>query len=354
MNLRPTRSMRLVLVALAAALAGALVAPVAGSAPIDDKRAKAQEIEAQLADAQAESAALGEQLNAATLQLSEAQQAIEDAQTKIAAAQAEADRMKELVNDRAVSAYKQAGGGNAFEDLDVTNASDFEARSKYSSAAASKDDELIDRLGRAQEELEIQKAESERVRAEAEALRSELSSAQAAAEANEAELSDLQSQVEGEIADLVEEERAAREAAASRAFEQQASGADRPGPSDIPANLPGASGGAGAAVSYALAQVGKPYCYAGTGPGCFDCSGLTMMAWAQGGVSLPHFSGAQYGMFPRVPLSDLQPGDLLFHNDPGAHVSMYIGGGQRVAATHTGDYVRVQDMGNVTQAVRPG
>ena len=112
-------------------------------------------------------------------------------------------------------------------------------------------------------------------------------------------------------------------------------------PSDVPA-----SGRAAAAVQYAMAQVGKPYCYGGAGPGCFDCSGLTMRAWQQAGVSLPHSSSAQYGVGRHVSAGELQPGDLIFYYSPISHVSVYIGNGQRVSATHTGDYVRVQSLGS--------
>ena len=81
-----------------------------------------------------------------------------------------------------------------------------------------------------------------------------------------------------------------------------------------------------------------------------------MMAWAAAGVSLPHYSGAQYGGLPHVPLDQLQPGDLLFWGPGGSeHVAMYIGGGLQIAATHTGDYVRIQPMGsNPIGAARPG
>ena len=106
------------------------------------------------------------------------------------------------------------------------------------------------------------------------------------------------------------------------------------------------SGSAAAAVAYARAQVGKPYCYGGSGPGCFDCSGLTMMAWRQAGVSLPHSSASQINVGRRISASELQPGDLIFYYSPISHVSIYIGGGQRISATHTGDYVRVQSLGS--------
>ena len=72
-----------------------------------------------------------------------------------------------------------------------------------------------------------------------------------------------------------------------------------------------------------------------------------MMAWGAAGVSMPHYSGAQYEMFPHVPLDQLEPGDLLFWGPGGSeHVAMYIGGGMQIAATHTGDYVRIQPEGN--------
>ncbi|HEV2311389.1 MAG TPA: C40 family peptidase [Acidimicrobiia bacterium] len=112
---------------------------------------------------------------------------------------------------------------------------------------------------------------------------------------------------------------------------------------------------AAVAIAYAEAQVGKPYCYAGTGPTCFDCSGLTMMAWGAAGLTLPHFSGAQYAMFPKVPLSQIQPGDLLFPADPNQHVALYVGNGLMVHATTPGDVVKYATLApvGITQAVRP-
>ncbi|HVD14603.1 MAG TPA: NlpC/P60 family protein [Actinomycetota bacterium] len=110
-------------------------------------------------------------------------------------------------------------------------------------------------------------------------------------------------------------------------------------------NLPPASGGAAKAVAYAKAQIGKPYAYGAAGPGSFDCSGLTMMAWAQAGVSLPHSSRDQYSVTRRVSRSELRPGDLVFYYTPISHVSIYVGSGMRVTATHTGSTVKLQSLG---------
>lgn len=117
-----------------------------------------------------------------------------------------------------------------------------------------------------------------------------------------------------------------------------------------------ASGRAAAAVSYAMAQVGKAYVYGAAGPNAFDCSGLTMMAWAQAGVSLPHSSSAQYSSGPHVAESDLQPGDLVFYYSPISHVGMYIGNGLIVNAENPSSGVRVTGLHSMPYvgAVRPG
>ncbi len=84
-------------------------------------------------------------------------------------------------------------------------------------------------------------------------------------------------------------------------------------------------------TAYARAQVGKRYVRRGTGPNSFDCSGLTLAAYAQVGVTLPHFTGAQVTRGRAVGRAELQPGDLVFPH-PG-HVGVYVGGGQMVHAS---------------------
>jgi len=123
----------------------------------------------------------------------------------------------------------------------------------------------------------------------------------------------------------------------------------------VPTNVP-ASGRAGAAVSYAMAQVGDSYSYGAAGPSSFDCSGLTMMAWAQAGVGLPHSSSAQYGSGPHIASGALQPGDLVFYYQPISHVGMYIGNGAIVHAANPSTGVVVSGLYSMpySGAVRPG
>ena len=128
-------------------------------------------------------------------------------------------------------------------------------------------------------------------------------------------------------------------------------------PTSAPTSAPvPASGGAAAAVAYAMAQVGDAYVYGATGPSAWDCSGLTMGAWAQAGVSLPHSSSAQYSSGPHIAESDLQPGDLVFYYSPISHVGMYIGNGMIVNAENPSVGVKVTSLHSMPYvgAVRPG
>jgi cell wall-associated NlpC family hydrolase len=93
-------------------------------------------------------------------------------------------------------------------------------------------------------------------------------------------------------------------------------------------------------LDFACAQLGKPYQWGGDGPGSYDCSGLTMAAWAAVGVSLPHNAAMQARYGTRVSASALQPGDLLFFSGY-SHMGMYLGKGLMIHAPHTGDVVRI-------------
>jgi len=111
-----------------------------------------------------------------------------------------------------------------------------------------------------------------------------------------------------------------------------------PPPPPPPAPAPGAQ----LALNAAYSVIGVPYVYAGASPETgFDCSGLTMWAWAHAGVSLPHSSAMQYAVLPHVDRSQLEPGDLLFFYSPIHHVAMYVGGGNMIHAPHTGGHVEV-------------
>ena len=168
---------------------------------------------------------------------------------------------------------------------------------------------------------------------------------------------------------LQQARQAALEAAAQQAAAAAARAAAAAAGSQGSTQAPSWAWGSGAtttqgdiAANWALTQLGKPYQWGGAGPDTYDCSGLTMDAWARAGVQIAHWTGYQWESGPHVPLNQLQRGDLLFFAtntaDPNTihHVGIYIGNGMMVDAPYTGAFVRIDGMyspGGLIGAVRP-
>ena len=136
---------------------------------------------------------------------------------------------------------------------------------------------------------------------------------------------------------------AAQKAAARAAAQAQQPTSTPPPPVNIPVGNPGV--GHPQAASIALQYLGVPYVWGGSSPSGFDCSGLVMYVYAQLGISLPHYTVAQWNATQPISQSQMAPGDLVFFNGLG-HVGIYIGGGQFVNAPHTGAVVRIDSLSN--------
>jgi cell wall-associated NlpC family hydrolase len=99
------------------------------------------------------------------------------------------------------------------------------------------------------------------------------------------------------------------------------------------------------AIQYALSQVGKPYSFSASPPSSWDCSKLTAAAWGAAGVGLTPLSFVQWNQVRRIPVSEIQPGDLVFYFGYGAHhVAMYIGNGKMVSASNPGVGVEITNF----------
>jgi peptidoglycan DL-endopeptidase CwlO len=363
------RRLRLPIVAIAAVmLLGALSPLRASGATIDSAKAQAADLEARIQANGDKIAALGEQYNGAVLEYQNAKAAVAEAKLNFAKAQTQQEKLSSLVAARGAILYQGAQDPTTLiPNTDMKSMNELGARTKYGAVATGNDEQLISNLVASKQDLDIRRKAFEKQSAVAAATRDRISAARQQIEDANSSAQELLSQVKGQIATLIQQQKDREQAALQAALQNLASSgsSEGNGASRVPANdvggdtipnLPAPSPRAAAAIAYAEAQLGKPYQYAATGPNTYDCSGLTMMAWAAAGVSLPHYSGAQYEGLPHVPLDQLEPGDLLFWGVDGSeHVAMYIGGGLQIAATHTGDYVRIQPEGsNPIGAARPG
>ena len=120
------------------------------------------------------------------------------------------------------------------------------------------------------------------------------------------------------------------------------------GPSVHLASVPANASVAARVIAFARAQIGDPYVFAAAGPNAWDCSGLTMGAYAAAGIGIGgHSATAQYDLAASegklVSYADRQPGDLLFYTDGGGdmyHVTIYSGNGDMIEAPYEGQDVR--------------
>ncbi|MFF4469274.1 NlpC/P60 family protein [Streptomyces sp. NPDC001599] len=176
-----------------------------------------------------------------------------------------------------------------------------------------------------------------------------------------------QEESERKAAELAKQQAAQEEAERKRreeAAQQQESGSGSGGTGSSESSdssTPGTSTGTKAdkAIAFARAQIGKPYVWGATGPGSYDCSGLTQAAWKAAGVTLPRVTYDQVNAGTTVSVSQAQPGDLVFFYDDISHVGLYIGDGMMIHAPKPGAYVREESIfydgeSSIYSVVRPG
>ncbi len=379
--------------AVAGVVAGLLVLGV-GAVASDvtaAPRADLQQVEQQVRELQMRAEAATERANEAQVQLNEIQSDLSAVQNRAEREKAELRAAMSTIDDIARATYSSGGMDPTLEVLLAEDPEQFLAQA---AVMGQLEKSQVDGLRRARTvQLRVAQTQAEIADREqaAQQARDAMASAQgqaaselAAAEdvlagLEEAERKRLEEIAAQRRADQIAEAKAAAEAAARELARNDASNANTPSNSDSTSSDssssdssssdssdeessgsggggqdtgPSAAGGgytggarAAAAVSYALSQVGDRYVAAADGPDSFDCSGLTMTAWRQAGVSLPHYSYSQFSSTRRVPVSEIQPGDLVFYFGSGAHhVGMYVGNGKMVSASNPSDGVELIDF----------
>ena len=286
-----------------------------------------QEVQNRLNDLQSQAEVATEDYNTAQHDLDGIEADLSALRAKIKREKRELNGIIGAVNQLARSAYTTGGIDTSLQLLMADDPTQFLNQASAlqqvsaSQAAALRQTRTV-RLRLAQAEAALAQKE-----ADARKKRDAMKAAKERVDAKYAEvaalLGSLQAKQRARLAALAREQ-AAKSAREARAVSRRLPSSNAPG-----------SSRAMRAVRYALSQVGDRYVWSATGPSAFDCSGLTLRAWQQGGVSLPHYSYAQYRGTKRIPLSQARPGDLVFYFGGGTrHVGLYIGNGKMVHAAN--------------------
>jgi peptidoglycan DL-endopeptidase CwlO len=346
---------RRVLVALVAA-GGMALMPIPASA--EPQPTTATEAASLIAARAHDLEVLTERFNAAGEELKAIQEKAARAAADLTAAVAALAQAREHVREVAYGAYT-GGRLGPFEAM-LTSDSPDELLDRVGTlqTIAAHNNDALGNADRANHDADRAKAAAEQAAADA----------QAQVELLAAQKKDLDNQIAAYQAEYerlnAEEQRASRAAAERQAAADQAAAdqaAAEPGASSgqssdpapaappappAPAAAPatGGSSAAQTAVDTAMAQLGDPYVWAAAGPDAFDCSGLVQYAYAAAGIQLPHSSSMQSTMGSPVARSALLPGDLVFFYSPVSHVGIYIGNGQMVHASTSGEPVKTASV----------
>lgn len=313
-RLSRTHSLSRVLLTLALSTLVAVPTALAAAVPAQAQQTSA-EVRQQLDKAWRELEPIIEEHNGIRTELRKRQKEADKLAERIEPLQLQLDLARAEVKDVAVRSF-MGGNVSAFKALLTTGSPmTFADQLTVLDMFARAQQEKIEKVVQAKERYEAQKAELD-------ALVAELSR-------TEAELAEKAEKIDAEIDRLqaLHDELRAQEIAATGPADTGNGGA-------CPASSPG--GAAGIAIAFACAQMGKPYGWGQAGPSAYDCSGLTMAAWAQAGVSLPHNAAQQRNVIPYIERSALRPGDLVFYYSDLSHVAMYAGGGYIVHAPRAG------------------
>ena len=322
---RSARSTGVLLALGGLVMSGVLVTPAHAAPDLEQVRMKVMDLESK-----AESAT--ERFNESRNELQEVRRQLDALKAKVKRERREMREILGAVDDLARAAYTSGGLDTSLQVLLSEDPNEFLAQAAALDAVQRGQASALRKTATARLRLAQSEAAVLDKEARAKDLRDRMKESKGEANDRLAEaeriLANLEEKERQRLAQLAREEREAARAAAVAA-QAELNSSSRAG-----GGFTG-SGRAAKAVMYALSQVGDRYVAAAAGPNSFDCSGLTMTAWRQAGVSLPHYSRSQYSVTRRVPLSQAQPGDLVFYFGRGTHhVGMYIGSGKMVHAAN--------------------
>jgi cell wall-associated NlpC family hydrolase len=323
----------------------------ASASPVADKKARLREVQAKLQGVYHEADLAVEKYNQATSQLTTVQQQIKSNEHLLKVAEYNLEVANTQLQARAESIYKTRDVGivdvlfasNSFDDL-VTQLNLMER-------LGNSDVDVVRSIAAYERDIKDRRVKLDADKKAAAKLVTERAAQKSAVLAVQARLEQMTAGIKDDIQRLQEQQAAAARAAAQAAAQATAGtgtdtggGGEGGGSGSVPD--PGGSGNS-SVVAIAQRYLGVPYVWAGASPSGFDCSGLTMYCYAQVGVGLSHGATDQQHASTPVPISALQPGDLVFFGSYSYsyHVGIYVGGGSMIHAPHTGAVVSYGSIG---------
>ncbi|HQT99384.1 MAG TPA: NlpC/P60 family protein [Acidimicrobiales bacterium] len=306
----------------------------AGASSLANERRSAKILLNQINRTNAQVERLGQKYDEAQIRLHRINNIIANTKATVAAIQGKVDHGNSQLRQDVIFSYVTSGTNASTNPLFTSNASKAGATNVYSQLAEGNISSTIASLKNSRIQLTHERGLLNAEDANARAVTRDQAASFHKARLLQAQLKRTLAQVKGQIAIFINqaEAAAAAQSASSLAGARNVAGFTAP-PPDSRANI---------AIRAAMSFIGVPYVWGGASRYGVDCSGLIMLAYEAAGINLPHYSGAQYADTMRVPLADIQPGDLLFYGYNGdEHVAMYVGGGKMIEAEMTGTRVHI-------------
>ena len=335
-NARTPRAFALLL-AIATLFLGVSITQAAASPSISAKRAEARQVEAQISAQESRLEKQIERYNAVHQHYLDTRQKLRNNRIVLSVARQNLKRAQALLADSLTNSYKASNQDVVSYLLSSHSFSQLVDNMQVLQRSNSSNSNLIGEIADTKKVIAARTAELTTETAQLKQDQADQLAAKRQVEAGLQALQARKSHISADIQRLIDEQQRRQDAAATAAA-TAASGGSSAG---IP--VPPSSTLGGQAVAIAMQYLGTPYVWGGASPSGFDCSGFTMYVYAQLGVSLPHNAAAQYGMGTPVPMSALEPGDLVFFFGLG-HVGIYVGGGSFIHAPHTGDVVKISSL----------
>lgn len=359
------RTSRLLCAGLLTAVTCGSVVSSAGMASADiASQIRDEQVQLDRLNMQAEAAA--ERFNAGRIALVESQQRAALAQARLRAQDIQVASLRSQAGAFAARVYMQGPAGQAVAIMGGTTPEQVLGQLSVFNNISRDQAQVLSLLATARHRQAQATADASQALATAKATVTKLEADKQAVESSATQAQQVLKQLQAKQVQLIQ---AAKDAAAKRAAQaraaalaaqvQQAQAAlvafrSQPvaveAPPAAPASVVHDSGSAAqVAVQVAMSELGKSYVWGASGPDAFDCSGLTMYAYAAAGISLPHFAAAQFNQGRHVSQGELQPGDLVFFGSDLGHMGMYVGNGQFLHAPHTGDVVKISPLSGYYQ-----